>query len=253
MEKPEHEYYSLESLSKESGLSFLDLFEYCRQGKLRIEINWSHARLGQFNTSCTKDQYKWIDLSISYDFPIIRAMSPCEDCTSKGNRKECKFEWTEEYLQSLQQEEIDSLEHFVRIDSNDLFVKSVEKNKFVKQIKTDSFRTELDKLAHPCPVIADMIEVWDLIVTKKHIPQSNPIYWPDGKVPRTSFKQAVRVYLHDKYDIPASERTKKGRSGYSYTSTTIKQIGEVLGSKFSGKDWRDLLAEFPVEANKQLP
>ncbi|BCL59473.1 hypothetical protein DGMP_01660 [Desulfomarina profundi] len=110
MDKPVFEYYQIEEVAKKANLSTRDLFEYCRQDSLNIQIQWGKARRLQRNQKCQYEE-EWRPLEIYYDLPIIRPKSPCENCQYLTNKdaSTCFFNYEQEYLEQFTHEEIAEL------------------------------------------------------------------------------------------------------------------------------------------------
>jgi len=216
MDKPEYEYYRVTELSKRWDLTINDLLEYCRQGKLEILINWTHLRRTDHNTACAIDK-GWVHVPLHYDFPQLHLKSFCEECKYR-NSDNCNFAYEEEYLQSLDEYQLEQLGE-VKITKDDLWISKAEINRYEEK----NTKRPLSPYLQPAhkyysKELEAMTRAWHAVFIEK------------DNLNEKSSTQTVKDYISENY------------SKEEWSSDKINNMGSIVASCYR-KNWSDFIKE----------
>ena len=234
MNPPEYEYTGIEELAKRWNLTPREMLEYCRKDNLKILINWRRNKRQQFNVSCFyKDD--WMPVPLEHDFPLLRVKSLCEGCQHSGNKSVCNFEYPEEYLQGLNQDEHDCLGNIYINQKKDLWVSQAEVERFEKAQGRAEELTSIPPCLQPetmyhSKAMMAMAAAWISIFEKKEI------------LDATSCKQSVIKYINKNYSERKEYTTMTYRDN-PFNKPKVESMGALLNTCISETDWNKFVKD----------
>lgn len=243
------EFKKIQELEKEWDTTFQHLLEHCKNGHLKIEINWRLLREREHNKLCVNNDGFTEPLIYLGNQGELCFNSPCWRCKWYGKTESCLFEHPPmldiDNLSYSQKRDL----HRVSISYVDLIVRNESIRHFEEWVHKESEQPNRGKQEkHSCEAINAMIDAWDSIVVKKEMPEDIPAdksgNEKSGISAKTSFKQAVRAYLHHTYEIPVCiVPCKKGQNPYKFSQDTIKQMSAVLNACYPDNAWNQFVKE----------
>jgi hypothetical protein len=227
IKKPIHEYYTLKELLSKWDITQNDLFEHCKNGNLKILLNWKQLREREHNTICIHDK--------DYLEPVITAntcggfefRSPCWTCPEFKNTSVCKFDFPHMFnidnLSGSEQKD----QYRVSAYSDDLLFVKEDVERFQKEFQEESnqskdeHKPEYLQPSHPyySRELEAMIRAWhSIFMEKKDLDQR-------------SCKQSVMNFIEQNYEDAAWKYDKIDKMG-SIVAYSFQETKENTWSKF---------------------